>query len=130
MLIFIKGIQTIYFLIALLLDLTRFMKETKAIEEYKTKLTKFNGYLYNVIMFPATLLVFIAFWGMFSIKRDWVLPQQLEDACPVWLNSAIHTNIIPVLLGELLIYVGEMPRPKFKTAMIISNFFMAIYTFQ
>ncbi|XP_041114379.1 androgen-dependent TFPI-regulating protein-like, partial [Polyodon spathula] len=45
----------------------------------------------------------LSFWLLYAHDRELVYPKPLDDIIPQWLNHAMHTGILPLLLVELYI---------------------------
>ncbi|KAJ8945232.1 hypothetical protein NQ318_011213 [Aromia moschata] len=106
-------IQTIYFLLAMFYDILHIFSLSKGLEE---KLMLYKGYIFTSLVFPCSMFVSTMFWGVYSINRDWVLPESFDEFVPDWLNHCLHTNIVVVLVIEVLI-VNQL-LPTFKSAFI------------
>ncbi|MBN3282857.1 AIG1 protein, partial [Polyodon spathula] len=53
--------------------------------------------------------VVLSFWLLYVYDRELVYPKLLDDIIPQWLNHAMHTVILPLLLVELCIIPHRFP---------------------
>lgn len=52
------------------------------------------------------------FWGLFCVNRELVAPKEWDGIFPVWLNHFIHTDIIILVLIEMVLLHRQYPRRK------------------
>ncbi|KAJ8925624.1 hypothetical protein NQ315_009468, partial [Exocentrus adspersus] len=115
-------IQTIYFLLAMLYDILHIFTKQRHLE---TKVELYKGYIFTSLVFPCSLFVSTMFWSVYSINREWVLPEVLDEFVPDWLNHSLHTNIVVFLIIEVLI--ANQLLPTFKSAFIGLTTLSTIY---
>ena len=48
--------------------------------------------VYSTVAFPYAVFVFITFWTLYSIDRDLVFPEFLDDYVPAALNHMMHSS--------------------------------------
>ncbi|XP_043945916.1 androgen-dependent TFPI-regulating protein-like isoform X2 [Protopterus annectens] len=58
------------------------------------------------------LFVVISFWALYTYDRELVFPKHLDAIIPTWLNHAMHTFILPLLLVELYAVRHQYPKKK------------------
>ncbi|XP_005993638.1 androgen-dependent TFPI-regulating protein isoform X3 [Latimeria chalumnae] len=58
------------------------------------------------------LFVVFTFWSLYIYDRDLVYPKMLDEIIPLWLNHAMHTFILPLLLLETYIVPHHYPSKK------------------
>ncbi|KAI4897634.1 hypothetical protein NFI96_015826, partial [Prochilodus magdalenae] len=56
---------------------------------------------FTVLAFPVGTFVFASFWSLYTYDRELVYPKYLDDIIPIWLNHAMHTVIMPLLLAQM-----------------------------
>ncbi|XP_018562398.1 androgen-dependent TFPI-regulating protein-like [Anoplophora glabripennis] len=115
-------IQTLYFLLAMLYDILHIFTRQSNLEG---KIQLYKGYIFTSLVFPCSLFVSAMFWSVYSINREWVLPEVLDEYVPEWLNHCLHTNIVVFLVIEVLI-VNQL-LPTFKSAFIGLTILSTIY---
>ncbi|KAJ8967697.1 hypothetical protein NQ317_011488 [Molorchus minor] len=115
-------IQTVYFILAMVYDVLHIFSP-KA--DLKDKIQLYKGYIFTSLVFPCSLFVSTMFWSVYSINREWVLPEVLDEYVPDWLNHSLHTNIVVFLVIEVLI-VNQL-LPSFKSAFIGLSILSGIY---
>ncbi|KAL4646377.1 androgen-dependent TFPI-regulating protein-like isoform X1 [Arapaima gigas] len=69
-----------------------------------------RDFLFTVLAFPVGAFVCISFWTIYSFDRELVYPKFLDSIIPLWLNHAMHTAIVPLLLIELYLQPHRYPR--------------------
>ncbi|XP_016336759.1 androgen dependent TFPI regulating protein 1 isoform X2 [Sinocyclocheilus anshuiensis] len=55
------------------------------------------------------LFVFISFWTLYTYDRELVYPKLLDEIIPIWLNHAMHTVIMPLLLLQMFLQNHRYP---------------------
>ncbi|XP_061098684.1 androgen-dependent TFPI-regulating protein [Conger conger] len=68
--------------------------------------------LFSVLAFPVGLFVVLLFWTIFTYDRELVYPGSMDEFFPQWMNHAMHTLVLPLLLGEILLQPHEYPKTK------------------
>nr|XP_020008396.1 androgen-dependent TFPI-regulating protein [Castor canadensis] len=101
-------LQAIFFGVACLDDVLKRIKGKKDIKF----VTAFRDLLFSTLAFPLSMFVFLAFWSLFLYDRDLVFPKDLDNIFPVWLNHAMHTSILPFMLGEVILRPHRYPQKK------------------
>ncbi|KAF7263892.1 hypothetical protein GWI33_000951 [Rhynchophorus ferrugineus] len=80
--------------------------------EWTRKLDTWKGYFFVTFAFPFCFFVGAMFWIIFSINREYVFPQVLDEYIPSWINHAVHTNIMIFTAVETLMVRQQMPDVK------------------
>merc|ERR1712130_5286 len=63
--------------------------------------------------FPIGMFVGIIFWSLWAIDRELIFPKILDQYFPSILNLCMHTTVIPLQLGQLILVKHNFPsRPK------------------
>ncbi|XP_067303489.1 androgen dependent TFPI regulating protein 1 [Pseudorasbora parva] len=66
-------------------------------------LTKARDFYYTALAFPVGTFVFASFWTLYTYNRELVYPKILDEIIPIWLNHAMHTVIMPLLLVQMFL---------------------------
>ncbi|XP_078097186.1 androgen-dependent TFPI-regulating protein-like isoform X1 [Mustelus asterias] len=64
-----------------------------------------------------TAFIVASFWLLFSYDRALVYPEDLDEFIPLWLNHAVHTVVLPLILLEL--FNTPHQYPKRRTGLLI-----------
>ncbi|XP_018593070.1 androgen dependent TFPI regulating protein 1 isoform X2 [Scleropages formosus] len=75
-----------------------------------TLLVNIRDFLFTILAFPLGTFVCISFWTLYVIDRKLVYPKYLDDIIPLWLNHAMHTAILLLVLLELYLQPHRYPR--------------------
>uniref|UniRef100_A0A3P9BXG7 Androgen-dependent TFPI-regulating protein n=1 Tax=Maylandia zebra TaxID=106582 RepID=A0A3P9BXG7_9CICH len=75
----------------------------------ESTLSKFKDLLFSVFAFPFVVLLF---WAIFAYDRELVYPATIDTFFPPWMNHAMHTFVLPILLGEVLMQPHVYPQTK------------------
>ncbi|XP_056147430.1 androgen-dependent TFPI-regulating protein [Lampris incognitus] len=68
--------------------------------------------LFAVFAFPVGMFVVLLFWVIFAYDRELVYPATIDAFFPPWINHAMHSFVLPILLGEILIQPHVYPKAK------------------
>ncbi|XP_030297631.1 androgen-dependent TFPI-regulating protein [Sparus aurata] len=79
-------------------------------------LNRCKDLLFSVFAFPVGMFVVLLFWTIFAYDRELVYPATIDTFFPPWMNHAMHTFVLPVLLGELLVQPHTYPQTKHALA--------------
>ncbi|XP_047108246.1 androgen-dependent TFPI-regulating protein-like isoform X2 [Schistocerca piceifrons] len=79
--------------------------------EWTHGLEKYWGRFLTIWNFIVTL----AFWTIYSIDRELIMPKALDAFLPLWLNHALHTNITVAAFTEMLITFHWYPASRRNT---------------
>ncbi|XP_035519679.1 androgen-dependent TFPI-regulating protein [Morone saxatilis] len=85
-------------------------------EESESTLNKCKDLLFSVFAFPVGMFVVLLFWSIFAYDRELVYPASIDTFFPPWINHAMHTFVLPVLLGEMLVQPHIYPPTKHALA--------------
>ena len=89
-------LQCIFFSIALL-------------SNYTKRLTKVRDIMFASAAFPMGLFVGVIFWSLWAVDRELVFPVKLDEYIPPLVNHLMHTTVIPLQLGQLLLVKHKYP---------------------
>ncbi|XP_071941080.1 androgen-induced gene 1 protein-like [Antedon mediterranea] len=70
-----------------------------------------DGFLAS-IAFPFAALVQTVFWSLYAVDRELIFPKWLDSIFPSWMNHAMHSIILPMLLVEMFIVRHHYPSRK------------------
>uniref|UniRef100_UPI0037E84247 androgen-dependent TFPI-regulating protein n=1 Tax=Semicossyphus pulcher TaxID=241346 RepID=UPI0037E84247 len=77
-----------------------------------SSLSRCKDLLFSVFAFPVGMFVVLLFWTIFAYDRELVYPASIDAFFPPWINHAMHTFVLPVLLGEVLLQPHVYPQMK------------------
>ncbi|KAJ8257369.1 hypothetical protein GJAV_G00184870 [Gymnothorax javanicus] len=100
-------LQTVFFGHCFLTDVIQILLGPKRIP---LRLLKIRDAVFSTLVFPVGMFVVSSFWLLYSYDRDLVYPKLFDDIIPTWLNHALHTVILPLLLVELWLQPRQYPR--------------------
>ena len=89
-------LQFIFFTIALLSNFTK-------------RLHGVRDLLFASAAFPIGMFVGIIFWSIWAVDRELIFPKVLDQYFPAILNHLMHTTVIPLQLGQLLLVRHRFP---------------------
>ncbi|XP_037638162.1 androgen-dependent TFPI-regulating protein [Sebastes umbrosus] len=102
-------LQMLFFGLAALNDL-------QAGKKSESTLSRCKDLLFSVFAFPVGMFVVLLFWTIFAYDRELVYPATIDTFFPPWINHAMHTFVLPVLLGEVLVQPHIYPQTKHAMA--------------
>ncbi|XP_041865955.1 androgen-dependent TFPI-regulating protein [Melanotaenia boesemani] len=102
-------LQMVFFGLAAVNDL---QPEKKA----ESTLNRCKDLLFSVFGFPVGMFVVVLFWTIFAYDRELVYPATIDTFFPPWINHAMHTFVLPILLGEVLVQPHTYPQTKHALA--------------
>ncbi|KAJ8257370.1 hypothetical protein GJAV_G00184880 [Gymnothorax javanicus] len=100
-------LQTIFFGLCFLTDAIQILLGPKRIP---LRLLKIGDAIFSTLVFPLGMFVVFSFWSLYTYDRELVYPKFLDDIIPLWLNHALHTVVLPLLLVELWLQPRQYPR--------------------
>ncbi|KRZ10573.1 Androgen-induced -like protein, partial [Trichinella zimbabwensis] len=75
----------------------------------KSKLHSVCDFTYAVIALPIGVFVVLMFWILYSIDREMVYPDYLDDIIPSWYNNVLHVAPLPFILVDSLLVCHRYP---------------------
>ncbi|XP_034538167.1 androgen-dependent TFPI-regulating protein [Notolabrus celidotus] len=81
-------------------------------EKPESVLSRCRDLLFSVFVFPVGSFVVLLFWSIFTYDRELVYPASIDTFFPPWMNHAMHTFVLPVLLAEILLQPHVYPQRK------------------
>ncbi|XP_062319977.1 androgen-dependent TFPI-regulating protein [Osmerus eperlanus] len=100
-------LQMVFFGLATISDLQPGKKSAA-----RNGLTRCKDLLFSVFAFPVGMFVVLVFWVIFAYDRQLVYPASLDAFFPPWMNHAMHSFVLPILLGEILVQPHTYPKTK------------------
>ncbi|XP_076018001.1 androgen-dependent TFPI-regulating protein [Genypterus blacodes] len=97
-------LQVTFFGLALVIDLQS--------GKQSNILNRCKDLLFSVFVFPVGMFVVLLFWMIFAYDRELVYPATIDAFFPPWINHAMHSLVLPVLLGEILVQPHVYPKTK------------------
>uniref|UniRef100_A0A3Q3MCJ6 Androgen-dependent TFPI-regulating protein-like n=1 Tax=Mastacembelus armatus TaxID=205130 RepID=A0A3Q3MCJ6_9TELE len=82
----------------------------------ESTLNRCKDLLFSVFAFPVGMFVVLLFWTIFAYDRELVYPAAIDTFFPPWINHAMHTFVLPVLLGEVLVQPHAYPHTNYALA--------------
>ncbi|KAB5545996.1 hypothetical protein PHYPO_G00067040 [Pangasianodon hypophthalmus] len=99
--------QTVFFGLCVVTDLVHTALPRKS--SNPSLLVTLQDFFFTVLAFPVGTFVFTSFWSIYSYDRELVFPKVLDDIIPTWLNHAMHTVILPLLLVQMCLQHHKHP---------------------
>uniref|UniRef100_A0A8D0AIQ0 Androgen dependent TFPI regulating protein n=1 Tax=Sander lucioperca TaxID=283035 RepID=A0A8D0AIQ0_SANLU len=84
----------------------------------ESTLNRCKDLLFSVFAFPVGMFVVLLFWTIFAYDRELVYPTTIDTFFPPWINHAMHTFVLPVSLGEVLVQPHIYPQTKHALATV------------
>ncbi|XP_071482255.1 androgen-induced gene 1 protein-like [Diadema antillarum] len=114
--------QIFYFFICCVTDLIMTSGSRSPIGR---RLLAFRDWFLCSLAFPIGALVVVMFWAIFAVDRELIFPKKQEAVYPSWINHAMHTNLLFILLIEM--YLVKHNQPRRKTGILSSLFVGLVY---
>ncbi|XP_073438567.1 androgen-dependent TFPI-regulating protein-like isoform X1 [Dendrobates tinctorius] len=111
-------LQTTFFGVCLLCDLLQLCLSNR--NRLCSVLTRVKDCIFAALAFPVGVFVFASFWSIYAYDRELVYPKELDSIIPQWLNHAMHTFILPLMLIELVTCSHQYPSKKSGLAVLVS----------
>eukprot|EP00092_Neocalanus_flemingeri_P006468 GFUD01006972.1.p1 GENE.GFUD01006972.1~~GFUD01006972.1.p1 ORF type:complete len:223 (+),score=52.61 GFUD01006972.1:135-803(+) len=93
-------LQFVFFSIALLTNFTK-------------SLTKVRDLMFASAAFPMGMFVGVIFWSLWAVDRELVFPARYDEYIPSLVNHLMHTTVIPLQLGQLMLVKHKYPSRAF-----------------
>lgn len=103
--LFFQVIQTIYFALAFFND---FIGSNEVCPKKTPKIRALKDIIFT-LAFPLAFYVAIAFWTIYTLYKDLILPDHVEKIFPLWMNHVMHTLIVPFVVIELIVTPKKYP---------------------
>ncbi|XP_066528350.1 androgen dependent TFPI regulating protein 1 [Hoplias malabaricus] len=119
-------LQTVFFGVCVLTDLIHTLLPSKSAHSRLPRcLVTLRDVFFTVIAFPLGVFVFASFWSLYTYDRNLVYPKYLDDIIPLWLNHAMHTVILPLLLVQM--YLQPHKHPSRLNGILALALFASLY---
>ncbi|KAK9541807.1 hypothetical protein VZT92_001827 [Zoarces viviparus] len=92
------------------------LNDLQAVKQSENTLNRCKDLLFSVFAFPVGMFVVLLFWTLFAYDRELVYPATIDTFFPPWINHAMHTFVLPALLGEVLLQPHIYPQMKYALA--------------
>ncbi|XP_031355436.1 androgen-induced gene 1 protein-like isoform X1 [Photinus pyralis] len=115
-------LQAAFFTICLL---NNFIGTSEINPKSKPFIRRIRDTVLATLALPLSLFVGLSFWSIYAIDRELIFPKALDPFFPVWLNHAMHTNIMIFVLIQTYMSYHEYPSRKVGVSLFMA--FMAIY---
>jgi len=89
-------LQLIFFIIAFFAN---FVKSLRGVRDL----------LFASAAFPIGMFVGVMFWSLWAIDRELIFPKVLDQVFSLTLNHCMHTTVIPLQVGQLLLVKHGFP---------------------
>ncbi|XP_072366349.1 androgen-dependent TFPI-regulating protein-like [Scyliorhinus torazame] len=84
-----------------------------ALSKSKEQRNRFQKYRWDDSGMSFSILFVVAsFWLLFTYDRALVYPEDLDEFIPLWLNHAVHTLVLPLILLELFNTPHQYPKRR------------------
>ncbi|XP_014350551.1 androgen-dependent TFPI-regulating protein [Latimeria chalumnae] len=114
-------LQTIFYGVSFLNDIFRLTSKVEGVKQ----MIHFRDLLFSILVFPVGTFVVASFWVLYIYNRELVYPESLDGFIPVWLNHAMHTSVLPLILLETLLTPHRYPVKS--TGLTTLGFFSLAY---
>ncbi|KAL5014095.1 hypothetical protein ScPMuIL_008365 [Solemya velum] len=110
-------LQTTYFGLAFVVDIV----------DRKTSfhVRRWRDNFFSILAFPVGTFVVVTFWAIYAVDRELVYPKELDKIIPAWMNHAMHTTVLPLLLLEKYLIYHKYPCRR--DGMLGLLFFASLY---
>ncbi|XP_068424497.1 androgen-dependent TFPI-regulating protein [Clinocottus analis] len=92
------------------------LNDLQAVNKQESTLNRCKDLYFSVFGFPVGMFVVLLFWSIFAYDRELVYPATIDTFFPPWINHAMHTFVLPILLGEVLVQPHIYPQTKYALA--------------
>lgn len=75
----------------------------------KSGVAKVKDLVFASAAFPFGMFVGLVFWSLWAVDRELILPARYDPYFPSWANHLMHTTVLPLQLGELLLCRHSYP---------------------
>lgn len=119
-------LQTIFFGLCVLTDFVNLtLPPTWLRGGVQSLLVKLRDALFTMFAFPCATFVFSSFWSLYTMDRELVYPKFIDAIIPLWLNHAMHTAIVPLVLVQM--YIQNHTYASRRKSLTVILFYGAVY---
>jgi len=97
-------LQCIFFIIAFLANFSK-------------KFVKTRDVMFASAAFPIGIFVAVIFWGLYFVDRKLIFPKELDAFFPAILNHCMHSTVVPLQLGQMLLVRHRYPTRRTGAAL-------------
>ncbi|XP_072370580.1 androgen-induced gene 1 protein-like isoform X1 [Scyliorhinus torazame] len=114
-------LQTTYFGVCVLTDLVWLLPQHgKRVQRLCLRISALQDWLFAALAFPIGFFVVVSFWLLYAFDRELVYPKILDQIIPTWMNHAMHSVVLLLLMLELILVPHRWPSHKGGMAVLIS----------
>ncbi|KAI1897188.1 hypothetical protein AGOR_G00080640 [Albula goreensis] len=113
--------QTVFFGFCFLTEAMYLLLSSKV----PTLMLKIRDAVFTTLVFPVGTFVAMSFWSIYAYDRELVYPKFLDEIIPNWLNHALHTVILPLLLVQH--YLQHHQYPSRARGILVLALFASLY---
>ncbi|XP_069740805.1 androgen dependent TFPI regulating protein 1 isoform X2 [Narcine bancroftii] len=114
-------LQTSFFGMCVLTDLLSLLPQpNKRVQHLTRHVGVLQDWLFSALAFPVGFFVVLSFWMIYAYDRELVYPKVLDQIIPMWLNHAMHTLVLVILMVELTIVPHHCPSRKGGIAVLVA----------
>ncbi|XP_043566024.1 uncharacterized protein LOC122559975 isoform X1 [Chiloscyllium plagiosum] len=81
-------------------------------QQLSLRMSALQDWLFSALAFPIGFFVVVSFWILYAYDRELVYPEILDTIIPTWLNHAMHTVVLLLLMLELIVVQHHWPSHK------------------
>nr|CAD7405829.1 unnamed protein product [Timema cristinae]CAD7429449.1 unnamed protein product [Timema monikensis] len=119
-------LQQLYFVSCVLKDVLLYTPDKK-LPRTKRCLNYLRGALFPSVVFPISVVMSINFWCFYNIDPTlWEDLGAFRDVIPLWLNHALHTNIVVLCVLEVALN-PQLRYPDRKTGLLVPATIILLY---
>ncbi|XP_067904120.1 androgen-induced gene 1 protein-like isoform X2 [Heterodontus francisci] len=119
-------LQTSFFGVCVLTDLMWLLPQPgKSVQRLSRKINALQDWLFSALAFPIGFFVVVSFWLIYAYDRELVYPKILDQVIPMWLNHAMHSLVLVLLMLELILVPHHSP--SHKGGMVLLVIFCSSY---
>ncbi|XP_078062281.1 androgen-induced gene 1 protein-like isoform X2 [Mustelus asterias] len=114
-------LQTTYFGVCVFADLLWLLPQHgKRVQRLCLRISALRDWLFAALAFPIGFFVVVSFWVLYAYDRELVYPKILDQIIPRWLNHAMHSVVLLLLMLELIVVPHSWPSHKGGVAVLIT----------
>ncbi|XP_054289935.1 androgen-dependent TFPI-regulating protein-like [Macrosteles quadrilineatus] len=123
--IWVSFLQTLYFVIVSFSDIVNCLPSVFVCPRWSQYSTNARHYLLTSLVLPLTLYIFTVFWTFYLYDREVIYPELFDRFIPPWLNHAMHSLPVPILLVHLIL--GPNHNPSRTSALVGLSLLFVVY---
>ncbi|XP_055508339.1 androgen dependent TFPI regulating protein 1 [Leucoraja erinacea] len=114
-------LQTSFFGLCVLTDLLNLLPQpNKRVQHFTYRIGVLQDWFFTALAFPVGFFVVVSFWLIYAYDRELVYPKILDQIIPTWLNHAMHTLVLVLLMVELTIVPHQCSNRKGGIAVLVT----------